>query len=153
MVSSDLSMAEAIADVVHPDLPEDPAVFAERLALFPGGCFMLGDSGYVIAHPWIAGQLPKLNVLIGGLPDRPDTFFIHDLALREDVRGQGHAAVAVRLLTAEAARLGLATMSLISVGSAEGFWRRQGFAPAGTGDPRGALALYGPGARAMVRRV
>ena len=53
MLPADLSMTETIAEQVHPDYPEDPAVFAERLALFPAGCFMLGAVGYLIAHPWM----------------------------------------------------------------------------------------------------
>jgi len=41
MTEADLPAALAIAEVVHPNYPEDPAVFTERLALYPRGCLVL----------------------------------------------------------------------------------------------------------------
>jgi ribosomal protein S18 acetylase RimI-like enzyme len=51
MTLADLPALLAIADVVHPDYPEDPAVFEERLALFPAGCWVLEH------HPRLASPL------------------------------------------------------------------------------------------------
>ena len=125
----DLPAAERIAAVVHPDFPEDETVFAERLALYPEGCRLLvgeGEAlGYAITHPWRRGEPPALNSLLGALPARPDTYYIHDLALLPGARGGGAAGRLVTLL-AEQAR-GLPGMSLVAVNGSVPFWRRQGF--------------------------
>ena len=73
MEAADLAAVERVAAHVHPDYPEDEAVFAERLSLCPEGCLVLarplGDPcGYVVAHPWRLGQPPALNSLLGALP-------------------------------------------------------------------------------------
>ena len=87
----DLSAICAIADSVHPDFPEDAAIFAERLALHPAGCHVLHDGaaihGYVVGHPWRRAQLPKLNTLLHALPANCDSFYLHDLALLPTARG------------------------------------------------------------------
>lgn len=41
MTAADLGAVQAIADRVHVAYPEDAAVFAERLRLFPDGCWVL----------------------------------------------------------------------------------------------------------------
>ncbi len=41
MTRSDLAKVERIGETVHPDYPEDAAVIAERLQLYPAGCFVL----------------------------------------------------------------------------------------------------------------
>ena len=87
MRHSDLAMVEAIAGRVHPGLPEAAAVFAERLTLFPDGCFLLEDQtggtslGYAVTHPGLIGHAPPLNSLLGALPDRADCLYLHDVAL------------------------------------------------------------------------
>jgi len=156
MGRSDLPLAEAIAERVHPTLPEDPAVFAERLALFPHGCLMLEDggkcSGYAIAHPWRLTQPPALNTFLGGLPAEADTLFLHDLALLPEARGAGFAGIAVRLLAERATALGLAAMSLVAAGTSHAFWRHHGFRLLDADGVAAAVATYGPGACAMVWR-
>ena len=57
MTEGDLASVDRIADLVHVDYPEDSAVFADRLSVFPDGCFTLhgGDGaalGYALTHPW-----------------------------------------------------------------------------------------------------
>ncbi len=51
MLATDLPELLGVADVVHPSYPEDPAVFEERLALFPGGCWVLEF------HPLLASPI------------------------------------------------------------------------------------------------
>ena len=43
MARSDLRAAIALADRVHPGLPEEEAVFTDRLHLCPAGCLVLAD--------------------------------------------------------------------------------------------------------------
>ncbi len=155
MTLADLPEVVAIADVVHPDFPEDAAIFAERLALHPGGCRVLerdgGIAAYVLSHPWAAGSCPPLNRLLGTLPEPAASYYIHDLALLPAARGSGAAPAIVAALAEHATRLGLAAMSLVAVNGSAGFWRRQGFAEADVPALADKLASYGTDARFMVR--
>ena len=150
MRPADLATVEPLGNAIHQDHPEDPAIFAERLALCPEGCFVLdgpgGLAGYIISHPWRLGQPPALNTLLGALPGDADTWYIHDLALHPNARGTGAAATIIAILARAA---NLPTMSLIAVGRSPAFWARQGFRPAPL--PAGKLASYGAGASHMVR--
>jgi hypothetical protein len=58
--AADLDAVERIGNAVHVNLQERPEVFANKLALFPQGCFVLARNGavigYGIAHPWALGR-------------------------------------------------------------------------------------------------
>lgn len=131
MSIADLPPVNALAARIHPDYPEDEAVFAERLRLYPEGCRVLeGEHGlvaYVVSHPWRHLEPPPLNALLGALPPQPSTFYIHDLALAPEVQGTGAATRVVGWLTDHASAGGLPGMSLIAVNGSAGFWQRQGF--------------------------
>ncbi|WP_349290972.1 GNAT family N-acetyltransferase [Rhodoplanes serenus] len=162
MTATDLDAVLATAAVVHPDLPESAAVFAERLRLWPAGCFVLdagGDMtsvpaviGYVVSHPWRSGAAPALDCLLGRLPDDAATHYLHDLALLPAARGSGAGGRIVTTLAAHARATGFSTLSLVSVGDSAGFWTRQGFAPVDDPALADKLASYGA-ARYMVRRL
>lgn len=149
MIPADLPAVSAVAAVVHPDHPEDDAVLAERLALWPAGCLVLERSGrvagYALSHPW-AGPAPALNTLLRTLPANAALYYLHDLAILPEARGGGAGAAAVGLLAREAARLGL-PMGLVAVSGSAPFWARQGFEPSGE-----AALSYGAGAVAMRRQ-
>ncbi len=151
MRTADLARVGAIAEAVHPGLPEAQAVPAERLALCPEGCLVLegaaGVMGYVVSHPWHAGAAPKLDSLLGALPAVPGCWYWHDLAVLPAARGQGAAAVARVLAVARGA--GLGQVALVAVGDSAGFWRRLGFVPAAGPE----VASYGVGAAYLVRAV
>jgi GNAT superfamily N-acetyltransferase len=157
MVAGDLRAVEVIAEAVHAAYPEDPEVFAERLALFPMGCHVLAQAGglvgYVISHPWRAGAPPALNALLGALPEPAGCFYIHDLALLPAARGRGVARRVVRSLGVMAFSLGLPEVALVAVGGSEGFWRAQGFVAQDVPELAGKLASYDEGARYMRRRL
>ena len=130
MTAADLPAVGALAGRIHPAYPEDDAVFAERLRLYPDGCRVLvhGDdiAAYVVSHSW-HGEPPALNTLLGVLPAMPSTFYIHDLALAPDARGTGAASEIVSWLAAHAREIGTPSLSLIAVNSSADFWRRHGF--------------------------
>lgn len=131
MTSADLSAVNAIAAVVHAAYPEDAAVFAERLALHPGGCFVLetadGLGGYLISHPWHFKQPPALNALLGRIPQPASTYYLHDIALLPEARGSGAAAAVIKELVRHAA--GIANnITLVALSGTVQFWQRQGFA-------------------------
>ena len=152
MAAADLALVEPLGNAIHQSHPERPEIFAERLALCPEGCHVLGQlDGYVISHPWTLGSPPPLDTLLGTLPAQPDTWYIHDLALHERARGTGAAPAIVAHLATLARARGLPSMSLIAVGRSPAFWARQGFTPA-PAEP-GKLETYGQGALHMVRRL
>ncbi|WDR00361.1 GNAT family N-acetyltransferase [Devosia sp. J2-20] len=127
----DLPAVEAIAEIVHPDFPEDGAVFAERQKLYGEGTRLLEldgvPSGYVLSHPWRFKELPALNALLGAVPDDADTYYIHDLALLNKARGTGAAAMIVGEIQRHARGRGFAHMSLVAVNGSLPFWHKHGF--------------------------
>lgn len=156
MRAADLPAVTSLADAIHTEHPEDAAVFAERLALYPVGCLVLqgegGISGYAIAHPWTATAPPALDSLLGALPAGPDAFHLHDIVLDPAARGRGHAAAVLAMLFGQAVRLRLPRATLVAVAGTADYWQRQGFRPI---PPRDAAALesYGPGAAFMARHL
>ena len=131
MVDADLPAVQALAEIIHPDFPEDAAVFADRLALHPAGCFTLdrgGEAiGYVLSHPWHFGQPPKLNAVLGAPATSATTYYIHDLALLPAARKTGAAGAIVDRLATHARALQLPNMTLVAINNSVHFWRRQGF--------------------------
>lgn len=156
MTPADLSAVMAIAAAVHPDYPEEEAVFAERLALAPEGCRLLvapddAALGYIVTHPWPRGAVPALNSLLGELPARADNWYIHDLAMLPAARGSGAAGVVVEQVAALAADRNCTTLSLVAVGHSAAFWQRQGFRAADDPALARKLASYDDAARYMQR--
>ncbi|WP_454001069.1 GNAT family N-acetyltransferase [Afipia felis] len=157
MTAVDLPAVNAVAARVHPAYPEDEAVFAERLRLYPLGCHVLDRNGtivaYAVSHPWVDHAPPPLNAPLGGLPARPSTYYLHDIALLPEARGSGAAVVLVAMLVAQAGVERLSSLSLIAVNGSAGFWRRQGF-EAVTDDALAAkLRSYGDDAQFMMRQL
>lgn len=157
MTASDLPAVNVLAALIHPGYPEDAAVFAERLRLYPPGCRVLERDGelaaYVVSHPWVDRAPPPLNTLLGELPARPTTYYLHDLALLPGARGSGAAVEVVTSLAEQARVERLPSLSLIAVNGSAGFWRRQGFEAVPDGLPAEKLRSYGDDAQFMVRRL
>ena len=157
MSALDLGAVEAIAEIVHADFYESPAVLAEKRQLYPNGAHLLeiGERpvGYVLSHPWRRGTIPALNAPLGALPDAADTYYIHDLALLPVARRLGAAGFMAAILARHAAARDLRTMSLVAVNGSEGFWARQGFVTQDITELTGKLLTYEAGARYMVREL
>ncbi len=155
MLAADMSEVIAIAEIVHPDYPEDDAVLAERLMLYAPGCFVLSQggqiAGYLLSHPWIYGNLPKLNTLLQALPQDADTYYLHDIALLPDAQGQGAASAITTRLAIHAGAAGFAHISLCAVNGSARFWQAQGFARAEVPGVDTHLASYGADAVFMAR--
>lgn len=153
MEEDDLDGVLALAERCHPGLPEDRAVFAERLDLFPDGCLVLagrcGIEGYAVSHPIRAFEPPALGALLGAIPADADQFYIHDVAVAPARRGGGIAAAAIACLLARAA--GYPTAGLVSVYGTSAFWSRFGFRRAEGVDMAEKLRPYGQDAVYMVR--
>ncbi|MFS2111583.1 GNAT family N-acetyltransferase [Sphingomonas sp. Sphisp140] len=151
MTPGDLDGVVAVARIAFPDHPEGRACFAERLTLAPGSCFVLegaqGIAGYLIAYPWPLEAIPPLDTLLGGLPDKRDSWYLHDLALLPEARGGGNARAGLALLFTKLD----APIALVSVNESAAFWQAQGFEPQDSPALKAKLSSYGPDARYMVR--
>lgn len=153
MRAADLPEVMAVANEVHLDLPEDEAVFAERVALYPAGCLVLqmpdGEiAGYAISHPIVPDQPPCLNSLLGEISVQAREYYIHDVALLPKLRGSGLAKAVIRQLLQQAR--GFDGVALVSVYGTADFWGRFGFVKSPR-DMGAKLAAYGDGAVYMTR--
>lgn len=150
MTVAELPAVAAISAEVHGDYAESEEVYAERLRLWPAGCFIWeqgdGVAGLLVAHPWHRAAAPALGVLLGAIPEDADSFYLHDIALLPATRGHGAGSAATRLVLDLARQAGHCEVSLIAVNGAERFWMAQGFAIVGDGG-------YGPATYRMRRSV
>lgn len=155
MTARDLAEVQVLADAIHRDHPEDAEIFAERLRLYPQGCLALEEDGrlkgYALSHPWHVGRPPALNALLREIPRDATTYYVHDVALRPEARGRGHAAQAGGWLARHAQEAGFAHLSLVAVNRSQGFWERLGFRRANVPGLEDKLLTYGPDAVLMVR--
>ncbi|MEC3911114.1 GNAT family N-acetyltransferase [Sphingobium sp. CR2-8] len=133
MEASDIPVVAAISDAAHGAYTERADVYAERLCLYPAGCWLLerdgAASGYLVSHPWHGDAPPMLNARLRQIPANADLFYLHDLALLPQARGSGAAGDAVRLVLDQARRAGFERITLTAVNGADAFWRKQGFTP------------------------
>lgn len=150
---ADLQEIKALSERVHPGLPEDLDVFAERLRLYPDGTLVCGHGdrlqGYAISHPWMRDSAPSLNASIGAIPENADTYYFHDFALDVPARGLGLGVQAIAILKAHAHRAGFRTINLVAVNASDGFWESHGFKPRHADGLAQKLATYGADARYM----
>ena len=155
LTTIDLPAVEAMAATVHPAFPEDGAIFAERLALYPAGARLLDlkgmPAGYILSHPWRFKALPALNTLLEATPEDADTYYLHDLALLPAARGTGAAATIVGDMLRHARAAGFGTVSLVAVNGSLPFWYKHGFRAVPAPDLAEKLASYEPMARLMAR--
>lgn len=116
--TSDLVAISAIAARIHPDLPESPDVFAEKIRLYPDGCrLLIADeeiAGYGLAHPWKQHRIPPLNGFLQKLPDDADCLYVHDVAVLPDFRG-GIAPDYIADIEKLARASHITTLALVSV--------------------------------------
>ncbi|MXO64501.1 GNAT family N-acetyltransferase [Altericroceibacterium endophyticum] len=147
MTRHDLPQVFTLADAIHEDYPERPEVFAEKLTLYPQGCFVLASGekceGYFISHPWQRARPPALDTLLGALPAQADLFYIHDLAISMAARGAGAASRILKRSEEHALSQQLTLCGLVAVGNSAPFWKAQGFEPQETPALRAKLATYG----------
>jgi len=110
---------------------EDIETIASLGQLSPETCLLAElegvPVGYLIAHPWSADDLPPLNTFLRTIPEGATTFFLHDLALSPQARGQGVAPGLVAEGLARARQMGLRDASLLSIQNSRGFWEKMGF--------------------------
>lgn len=154
---ADAAAVRALADVVHPGLPERTEVFAERIHLFPDGCCKLMGQGtllgYGIAHPWHLDAPPALDTLLGALPGDADCLHLHDLVMDPRMRGRGAPALYLARMETVARAHGLPALAMVSVYGTNRLWSRFGFVERDAPGLAVKLAAYGATARYLVRRL
>ncbi|WFU28251.1 GNAT family N-acetyltransferase [Bradyrhizobium sp. CB1717] len=153
--ASDLPAISAIAARIHPDLPERPEVFAEKMRLCRDGCrALIADDetvGYGLAHPWKRHRIPPLDAFLELIPVDADCIYVHDVAVLPDFRG-GASRAYVADIEKLARASGIAALALVSVYATRPLWERFGFRPVSAdAELRAKLASYGNGATYMLR--
>jgi GNAT superfamily N-acetyltransferase len=156
-VPLELAAISRIADRAHADLFERPEVFAEKMQLFPDGCFVLVSGaaivGYAVSHPWKIGSIPPLDAFLGRIPIGCDCLFIHDVVVQPEARGRRAGAALIETAAAVAGNRALASLALVSVYDTYPIWERLGFACVADPALVDKLASYGATARYMVRKL
>jgi GNAT superfamily N-acetyltransferase len=150
MTAGDLAAVTAISAAVHGAYAEPVEVYAERLALYPAGCFTCeaaGEArGFLVSHPWRRGAAPALGASLGAIPVPAETYYLHDVALLPQARGLGAGGAVMPLVETRARAAGCAEIALVAVNGAEGYWARHGFVAVGDGG-------YGPGTHLMRKAI
>ncbi|MEP9400677.1 GNAT family N-acetyltransferase [Sphingomonas sp. VNH70] len=150
--AGDAPAVAALARAALGDYGEAAELYAERIALAPAGCHVLtaGDRivGHCISHPWRRFAPPAMHALLGAIPDDADCWYLHDVVVAPEARGQGAVERLLPVLADAARAAGIGTLALIAVGGADRYWARLGFHAAG-----GGATGFGPDARYMERPV
>ena len=153
MLPAHLAGVKALADRVHPGLPERIDVYADRLAVYPAGSRVLVSGGtvvgYAVSHPARLFEPPPLDHLLGAIGPEVDSYYIHDVVVAPELRGQGLARSGVETVLAS---VPYPATALVSVYGTMQFWAGFGFADETAALPPGKLAPYGEDACYMVRR-
>lgn len=153
MLPADLDAVLRIQAACYPAPMQEPAaVVAARMAVACATCLVGSHEGsvrgYLFAYPSRLGLVTDLNAPFT-VADRPDTLYLHDLAIEPCALGRGLA----RALVGDALRLartqGLAHAALVSVQDSAGFWEALGWRATSTN--AAGLQTYPPGALYMVR--
>jgi GNAT superfamily N-acetyltransferase len=155
--ANDLITIRRIADHIHPDLPERPEVFAERLRLFPEGCFVLVQDqqvmGYGLSHPWLLRNIPQLDQLLGSIPRSPECLLIHDVAVLPQARGRRAASKLIDITANLSRKLGIPCLALVSAYNTRLLWAQLGFEVVADGRLTDKLKSYGQTACYMTCRL
>lgn len=154
MRREDLDPVVALGDEVHQSYPEEPKVARERFGLFSDGCLTLAEgdeiAGYVFSHPWIFGDAPKLNTLLGCLPDAADIYYLHDIVVAPRARSGQLGAGGVQAVKDVARRRGFSRVGLVAVNDSARFWMANGFRFASVSGLDEKLRSYDDEARYMI---
>ena len=157
MRAADLPSVMAIQRVCYGDAyVEGHGVLACRLACPANGSLVALRGGEVLAYLaayWsVVGKVTPLHGDFEACA-RPDTLYLHDMAVHPDQAGQGLARGLLAPLWAQAARRGMRYSSLVSVQGSQDYWFRQGFKehPLQDVQQQRHLASYGCEAVYMLR--
>lgn len=156
---ADLDAVMRVQEQCYPPSMQEPrAIVLSRIRAAGDTSFVAcgadGLHAYVFAYPSTLGKVTRLDSAFA-VAARPDTLYVHDLAVSPAALGKGLAKALVARLFETARGQGLTHSALVSVQESEQFWTALGYASA---EPRDAAALAAlasyPGRAAyMARRV
>lgn len=157
MLPSDLPAMLAVqAQCYPPSMQEEGALLLARLQAAGDTCLVAtdGDSvcAYLFAYLSVRGAVTDLGAPFAPAA-RPDTLYLHDLAVAPRAHGQGLARRLADHLLARGREHGLDWAALVSVQDTARFWAGLGFrsASARPAAPGHGLASYPEGALYMER--
>lgn len=127
----EIQKASDLADTIYPiELYESNDVFFRRYELYPQGIFGAFNEGeligYIFSHPWTSSCIVPLNSLIV-LPQKTDSYYIHDVAVLKRHRGMNIAKKLVESVIEVGIKNGYNDFRLVSVNNTETFWNKFGF--------------------------
>ncbi|WP_432727306.1 GNAT family N-acetyltransferase [Variovorax sp. W6] len=137
---------------------EDGALIARRLCAAPHTGWVVEHRGgvraYLAGYPSVAGKLTPLHGEFE-VAQRPDSLYLHDLAVDPGASGLGLGPRLVRHAWAHAMQAGWRHSTLVSVQSSVGFWQRQGYEATLPDGPaqEARLATYPGESVYMIRRL
>ncbi|GAK54772.1 GCN5-related N-acetyltransferase [Candidatus Vecturithrix granuli] len=132
MQEADLDAVLAIqAQAYRPYFHEARTCFAEKLRLYPQGCWVAWDdmrpAAYLVSHSWSQDQIVALHAPLQQLPQHPDCYYIHDLSVSPAFHGKGLGRIMVEKAKECALNIGLKTILLVAVQGSQSFWSKFGF--------------------------
>ena len=132
MNNGDLDAVMKIQSMAYvPEYCESREVYEDKFAKFPDGCWIAEMEGhvvgYVISHPYLLSNPPKLDKVMDDIPQNPDCYFMHDVAINPAYKGKGIGSALCEKAKSLAREHGLLNMALISVQDSHPFWEKMGF--------------------------
>nr|WP_314899820.1 GNAT family N-acetyltransferase [uncultured Deefgea sp.] len=126
---------QAILDIQAACYPADFIESAETLlckqALAPNTSWLIeiqGEvMGYLFCHPWRHDTPPQLGQKLTKLPEQPDRFYIHDLAILPAGRGKQLAKQLIEHALNWAQQAEFDRAMLVAVQGAKSFWQKHHF--------------------------
>ncbi|ABZ75542.1 GCN5-related N-acetyltransferase [Shewanella halifaxensis HAW-EB4] len=110
--------------------PESLEVLQSKWQASPQSCFVLESQddviGYCLAHPWVQDSPPSLEQMLAKV-DKPNTLYLHDIALSSKAQGKGAGRAALAILIEFARCHHYPNISLVAVQGAHHYWAKQGF--------------------------
>ncbi|WP_429951562.1 GNAT family N-acetyltransferase [Comamonas sediminis] len=137
---------------------ESAEVFALRLASSANCSLVLERGGqvcaYLAAYRSVQGKVTPLHGDFEPVA-RPDTLYLHDMAVLPALAGQGLAQALLLPMWERAQADGLRHTALVSVQGSQRYWERQGYAvqPLHDAQQRQRLATYGDSAVYMAKAI
>ncbi|MCK0746804.1 GNAT family N-acetyltransferase [Chromohalobacter nigrandesensis] len=108
--------------------------------------------GYVVALPWIYGEMLDLDGVDYSIPVDADSLCIHDIAVSRNARNAGAAKYLLNAVFESAKSRGYRQFFLVAVQGASSYWKRQGFEVVQVNEKlKHHLLAYGEDAEYMTR--
>lgn len=124
--TEDYAAVNALGTASYPEnYYEGDESFESKLRGYPDGCFVAdldGIVGYMISFPYLVGQPYPIDSMYRPVQG-PDCYYIHDVCVMEEFRGNGIA----HQLVAQALAKPWTVFGLVAVMRSSKFWRKFGF--------------------------